>query len=171
MRTAKILTFILAAVLISLVATTALAKDAYTVKTMAQNVNKIQGQEITVEGTIVGACKSGCKIWIADGKYTEGDLVTLVRAKDDAFKFDTKKHGSKVKLTGFVMAKFKDSCSDKAETAQKEQKKSGEAKSCCSAQAKAPAKEGCAAPVKGKTATKEDLGEMTFFATTVKYLD
>jgi len=159
MRTAKLLTFILAAVLISLVATSAMAKDVYNVKTMADDVNKIQGKEITVEGTIVGACKSGCKMWIADGSYKEGDLFTLVRAKDDAFKFDTKKHGAKVTMTGFVVAKYKDYCGDKAEGKEEEHKDNGEVK------------DSCAAPVDVESATKGDLEEMTFFATTVKYVD
>ncbi len=159
MRTAKLMTFVLAAVLISLVATSALAKDAYNVKTMAADVDKIQGTEITVEGTIVGACKSGCKMWIADGKYKEGDLFTLVRAKDDAFKFDTKKEGAKVTMTGFVVAKYKDFCGDKDEEANEEHKETGEVK------------DSCASPVDVESATKGDLEEMTFFATTVKYID
>ncbi len=159
MRTAKLLTFVLAAVLISLVATAALAKDVYTVKSMAGDVSKIQGTEITVEGTIVGACKSGCKMWIADGQYKEGDLFTLVRAKDDAFKFDTKKTGAKVTMTGFVVAKYKDYCGDKDKKDHAEHKESGEVKTSC------------AAPVDVESATKGELEEMTFFATTVKYID
>ena len=159
--------------LVSLVATVGFAGDTqttiYTVETMASEIGAIEGEEITVEGTIVGACKSGCKMWIADGNYEEGNLFTLVRAKDDAFTFDTKKNGKKVLMTGFVVAKYKDYCGDKAEA------KEGEHPSAeHPAAEKTETKEvvsSCAAPVKVETATKGDLEEMTFFATTVKYVD
>ncbi len=163
MKTTKLMTIVLAVILVSLAATVGFAKDEakvkiYNVKTMAADVKELDGKEITIEGTIVGACNSGCKMWIAEGQYKEGDLFTLVRAKDDAFTFDTKKHGKKVLMTGFVVAKYKDYCSDAA------------------AEGKAAMKDGevagsCKAPVKVETATKGDLEEMTFFATTVKYLD
>ena len=163
MKNAKLMTIVLAAILLSLLATVVLAADKeaviFTVQTMADGVEKIQGEEITVEGTIVGACKSGCKMWIADGNYEEGNLFTLVRAKDDAFKFDTKKNGAKVQMTGFVVAKYKDFCGDKAEGEQAEHTDTKEVA------------DSCAAPVNVETATKGELEEMTFFATTVKYLD
>ena len=159
--------------LVSLLVTVGFAGDTqttiYTVETMASEIGAIEGEEITVEGTIVGACKSGCKMWIADGNYEEGNLFTLVRAKDDAFTFDTKKNGKKVLMTGFVVAKYKDYCGDKAEA------KEGEHPSAeHPAAEKSETKEvvsSCAAPVKVETATKGDLEEMTFFATTVKYVD
>jgi len=160
MKLAKLMTIVAAALLVTMIATAGFAKEeVYTVKTMAGEVTKIEGKEITVEGTIVGACKSGCKMWIADGNYEEGKLFTLVRAKDDAFKFDTKANGQKVHLTGYVVAKYKDFCGDKAEGHKEEHKETGEVK------------DSCAAPVKVETATKGELEEMTFFATTVKYLD
>ncbi len=161
MKTSKMMTIALAVVLVSMLATVGFAKEevkVFTVKTMAAEVTTLGSKEITVTGTIVGACNSGCKMWIADGQYKEGDLFTLVRAKDDAFKFDTKKHGAKVKMTGFVVAKYRDYCSDDAAEG-KEAPKDGEVAGSC------------AAPVKVETATKGDLEEMTFFATTVKYLD
>jgi len=163
MRNANPITVVLTVLLVSLMVSPGLATDkeaeVFNVKTMAADVAKIQGEEITVEGTIVGACKSGCKMWIADGQYAEGDLFTLVRAKDDAFKFDTKKNGKKVLMTGFVVAKYKDFCGDKDE--EKNAKHTDTAEVADS----------CAAPVKVETATKGELEEMTFFATTVKYLD
>ncbi len=164
--------------LVGLLATVGFAGDTqttiYTVETMASEIGAIQGEEITVEGTIVGACKSGCKMWIADGNYEEGNLFTLVRAKDDAFTFDTKKNGKKVLMTGFVVAKYKDYCGDKAAA------KEGEHASAEHPAAEHPAAEktetkevagSCVAPVKVETATKGELEEMTFFATTVKYID
>ncbi len=163
MKNTRLMTVVLVAILASLLATVAVASDSeavvFTVQTMADGVEKIQGEEITVEGTIVGACKSGCKMWIADGKYEEGNLFTLVRAKDDAFKFDTKQNGKKVQMTGFVVAKYKDFCGDKAEGKQAEHTETKEVAGSC------------AAPVKVETATKGDLEEMTFFATKVTYLD
>ena len=157
------MTIALVVVLVSMVASAGFAKKedkavVYTVTTMAADVNNLGGKEITIEGTIVGACGSGCKMWIAEGQYKEGDLFTLVRAKDDAFKFETNKNGKKVSMTGFVVAKYRDYCGDDA------------------AEGKAAPKDGevagsCAAPVKVETATKGDLEEMTFFATKVKYMD
>ena len=163
MKSINLKTIMLATVLVSLVATLGLAAETkttvYTVETMAADVGTIQGEVITVEGTIVGACKSGCKMWIADGNYEEGKLFTLVRAKDDAFKFDTKKNGKKVQMTGFVVAKYKDFCGDKAEEKNAEHTETKEVADSCDA------------PVKVETATKGELEEMTFFATTVKYVD
>jgi len=161
MKTSRLMTIALAVVLVSMLATVGFAKEeakVYTVATMAADVNELGKKEITVTGTIVGACNSGCKMWIADGQYKEGDLFTLVRAKDDAFTFDTKKHGKQVQMTGFVVAKYKDYCGDAAAEG-KEEPKEGEVAGSCKA------------PVKVETATKGDLEEMTFFATAVKYLD
>ncbi len=184
MKNAKLMTIVLATVLVSLIAAVGFAGDkeavVYTVTTMADDVTKVQGEEITVEGTIVGACKSGCKMWIADGQYKEGDLFTLVRAKDDAFKFDTKKNGAKVQMTGFVVAKYKDYCGDAAEG--KHDDAADHADHADHADNDEHAKNAeytdtkevagsCAAPVNVETATKGELEEMTFFATTVKYLD
>jgi hypothetical protein len=148
--------------LICLMGALALADDAektapLTVAAMATDVKTLEGHEIQLTGTIVGACASGCKMWVADGNYKEGDLFTLVRAKDDAFKFDTKQQGAQVILTGFVVAKYKDYCGDAA------------------AEGKAEPKEGeqagtCKAPVKVETATTGELQEMTFFATKVEYV-
>ena len=162
MKPAKLMTIAVAALLITMIATAGFAtedkKEIYNVKTMEASVKKIEGKEITVEGTIVGACKSGCKMWIADGQYKEGNPFTLVRAKDDAFKFDTKKNGKIVQMTGFVVAKYRDYCGDDAEEGKAEPQDGELAGSC-------------AAPVKVESATEGELEAMTFFATTVKYLD
>ncbi len=133
------------------------AEKPLTVADMAEHVKDLGSKEICVEGTIIGACKSGCKMWIADGNYEDGDLFTLVRAKDDAFKFDTDKQGKKVMLTGYVVAKYKDYCGDAA-AAGKAEPKAGEQTGSCKA------------PVKVEDATKGELQEMTFFATKVAYV-
>jgi len=163
MKNITLKTVVLAMVLVSLGATAGWTVEAeatvYSVATMAADVATIEGEVITVEGTVVGACQSGCKMWIADGNYEEGKLFTLVRAKDDAFKFDTKKNGKKVQMTGYVVAKYKDFCGDKAEEKNIELTETKEIAGSC------------AAPVKVETATKGELEEMTFFATTVKYVD
>lgn len=148
--------------LICLVSAVALAGDAekaapLTVAKMASDVKTLEGKEIQLAGTIVGACGSGCKMWVADGNYKEGDLFTLVRAKDDAFKFDTDKQGAQVILTGFVVAKYKDYCGDAAAAGAPEPKAGEQAGTC-------------KAPVKVETATEGDLQEMTFFATKVEYV-
>ena len=165
----KLTTIMLVVVLASMIAAVSYGKEeakpevstvegVFTVKAMAADVTKLEGQEITVEGTIVGACGSGCKMWIADGQYKEGNLFALVRAKDDAFKFDTNKHGKRVQMTGFVVAKYRDYCGDDAAEG-KEAPKDGEIAGSC------------VTPVKVETATKGDLEEMTFFATNVKYFE
>ncbi len=131
--------------------------EPLTVAKMAAEVKALEGKEFQVAGTIVGACGSGCKMWIADGNYKEGDLFTLVRAKDDAFKFDTSKQGAQVILTGYVVAKYKDYCGDAAAAGKPEPKAGEQAGSC-------------KAPVKVETATEGELQEMTFFATKVEYV-
>lgn len=164
MKTANRLAIIaLVTVLVGLTAAAGYAKKeatpvVHTISTMAAQVGQLEGQEITVTGTVVGVCASGCKMWIAEGQYKEGDLFTLVRAKDDSFKFDTKKSGAKVQLSGFVVAKYKDYCGDAAAEGKPEPKAGETAGSC-------------AAPVKVDTATKGELEEMTFFATNVTYVE
>ena len=162
MRKTSLYILLLTLVVISLAAAVCLAHDhdtekALTVKIMAEQVKDLAEKEIYVEGMIIGACKSGCKMWIADGKYEEGDLFTLVRAKDDAFKFDTDKQGKRVRLHGYVVAKYADYCGDDAAE--------GKAEPAAGEQAGS-----CKAPVKVEDATKGELQEMTFFATKVEYV-
>ncbi len=161
--TSRLATIALVMVLVGLTAAAGFAKEEaapviHTVQTMAAEVGQLEGQQITVTGTVVGICASGCKMWIAEGQYKDGDLFTLVRAKDDSFKFDTKKSGAKVQMSGFVVAKYKDYCGDAAAEG-KAEPKAGEIAGSC------------AAPVKVETATKGELEEMTFFATNVTYVE
>ena len=134
------------------------AEKALTVTAMADEIASLEGQECQVTGTIIGACMSGCKMWIADGNYEDGDFFALVRAKDDAFTFDTEKQGSQVVLTGYVVGKYKDYCADAAEA--------GQAEPAAGEQVG-----GCKAPVKVEEATRGELQEMTFFATKVQYVE
>lgn len=133
-----------------------------TVSQILDNITTIEKQEVTVVGTVIGACKSGCKMWVADGNYKDGDPYTLVRAKDDAFKFDTKSAGRKVVLTGFAIGEYLDYCGDAAKEAETEGKKVVEEPGV--------KKGSCEAPVKLEV-KKEDkkLTGVTFFATSVKY--
>ncbi len=134
------------------------AQAGMTVADLAAKVKTLGQQEVVVEGTIVGACHSGCKMWIADGEYHDGDLFCLVRAKDDAFKFDTQATGKRVRLTGYADASYRDYCGDEA-AAGKEERPAGEQAG------------DCAAPVKVEDATKGELQELTFFAAKVEYLN
>jgi hypothetical protein len=122
--------------------------NPYTLAELAGKIEQVQKKKIVLSSRIIGACKSGCKMWVADGEYKKGDLFTLVRAKDDAFKFDTKATGRKVMLHGFAVARIIDTCSDKDD----KKAKAGDKKE----------KDSCAGP---GTPTKE----ITFFATKVVY--
>jgi len=143
-------------------------KDAklkpYTLAKLTEKIEKLDKKEITLTGTIVGVCKSGCKMWIADGDYKKGNPFALVRAKDDAFKFDTKATGKKVILHGYVVAKYMDYCAESGEETE-------------------GAMEGCETPVetsketakkvqqdgKKEKAEKPTVKDVTFFATKVVY--
>ena len=126
------------------------AENPLTLSQLAEGIDNFEKKEIVVTGTIIGACKSGCKMWISEGEWKEGDLNALVRAKDDAYKFATDAAGKNVTLTGFAVAKKMDYCAEKGEL------KKDEAT--------------CASPVDGKEgAQKETKLEITFFATSVEY--
>ena len=75
-----------------------------------ENMEKYEKKEVSLVATLLGACMSGCKVWVADGEYKDGSPVALVWAKDDAFKFKTDATGQKVKLQGFAVAKYVDLC-------------------------------------------------------------
>ena len=128
------------------------ADNPYTLTELAGDIKQVQKKKIVLTSRIIGACKSGCKMWVADGEYKKGDLFTLVRAKDDAFKFDTKAAGRTVILHGFAVARIIDICNDE------DDKKDKKAKSDDKKE-----KDACAGP--GKP-TKE----ITFFATKVVYV-
>jgi hypothetical protein len=120
--------------------------NSYTLAELAVQLDEVQKKEVVLNARIIGSCKSGCKMWVADGDYKEGDLFVLVRAKDDAFKFDTKAAGKSVKLHGFAVARLIDTCGEKDD---KEAEGDGE-------------KDGCAGPGVAPR-------EITFFATKVVY--
>ena len=122
------------------------AKNPYTLTELAANVDKLQKKKLVLSSKIIGACKSGCKMWVADGKYKDGDQFALVRAKDDAFKFETNAAGKTVKLTGYAVAKLLDFCADKGD-----EKAEGEGD-----------KTECAGPEGAKKS-------ITFFVTKVEY--
>ncbi len=63
--TSKLATIALVTVLVGLTAAAGFAKEeatpvVHTVQTMAAEVGQLEGQEITVTGTVVGICASGC---------------------------------------------------------------------------------------------------------------
>lgn len=136
-----------------------------TLAALITDIADYEKKNIVLTGTILGACGSGCKIWLADDQYKEGDPVALVWAKDNAFKFKTDKTGQKVKLQGFAVGKYVDLCAlEKQDTAK--QKKAAEAA--------AKEKKDCDPPVKVEAATEKgsvkQLKSITFFATSVEYL-
>ena len=57
MKLTKLMTIVVAALLVTIITTAGFAKEAkvYSVKSMETDVKKIEGTEITVEGTIVGS--------------------------------------------------------------------------------------------------------------------
>jgi hypothetical protein len=128
----------------------------YTLAKLTEKIDKLENKEISLTGTVIGICKSGCKMWIADGEYKEGDPFALVRAKDDAFKFEKDATGKKVILYGYAVAKYMDYCAESGEETE-------------------GAKKECEAPVStGKqmedtTSQKRAVKEVTFFATKVAY--
>lgn len=138
----------------------AIAKDTnekpLTLTKLTEQVDKLDKKEIVLSGTIIGVCKSGCKMWIADGEYKKGDPYALVRAKDDAFKFDKDATGKIVILHGFAVAKYMDYCAESGEEQE-------------------GAMDSCETPVQTKADTKKDtkkeakLKDVTFFATKVEY--
>lgn len=140
----------------------AFAADAqpavYTLPQLTEKIGTLEKQEINLTGTVVGACKSGCKMWVAAGAYKDGDPYILVRAKDDAFKFDTKAEGQTVVLKGYAVGQWIDACANEGKKDHAEHKE-GEKSTCAG-----PAVTQTATATTGKT-----LGEITFFATGVEY--
>ena len=136
-------------------------KDAeakqYTLLKLTEKIDKLEKKEIVLAGTVIGVCKSGCKMWVADGEYKEGDAYALVRAKDDAFKFDPKASGTEVVLYGYAVAKYMDYCAESGKTQE------GAMKECETPVKTAKDK------VDEKATGKRELKDVTFFATKVKY--
>lgn len=134
--------------------------QTYTLDELAKNVDKLEKKEIVLKGTVVGACGGGCKMWVAMGDYKDGDLFALVRAKDDAFKFDTNSTGKACILKGFAVAEYMDYCADEAA--------GGETAKAAKAEKEAGL---CKAPVNTDKAAKaaKKVKDITFFATSVEY--
>ena len=130
---------------------------------VASKIADVEKTQITLEATIVGTCKSGCKMWVADGQYSDGDLYALVRAKDEAFKFDINSTGKTCVLTGFAVGEFLDYCADQG----KEHDDHVDVKDGHKHEDGATEKSGCATPV--GTKGKKELKDITFFATSIEY--
>lgn len=132
--------------------------ESLTLTQLVDNMASYEKKNISLVGTMLGACMSGCKMWIADGAYKEGDPVALVWAKDNAFKFKTDASGQKVKLQGFAVATYVDLCAIK-EPEKTAPKKAEEVPS--------QDKKDCDPPVKVEG---KQLKSITFYATSVEYL-
>lgn len=150
--------------LLTLVLTVGLSQAAkttsYNLDELAKNITKLEKKQVVLTGTIVGTCKSGCKMWVAMGDYKDGDLFALVRAKDDAFTFDVNATGKKVELTGYAVGNYLDYCADEAAGGERAKEAKAE-----------KASGGCKAPVNTdpKAKAEKKLQDLTFFATKVKY--
>lgn len=167
MRTLSILLtiFFISQTFIPYASASSLEKQApLTLAKLVENMEKYKKKEITLVATLLGACMSGCKAWVADGDYKDGNPVALVWAKDDAFKFKTDATGQKVKLQGFAVAKYVDLCAIKKE----------EKNPKMDADSPEKDKKDCDPPVKIKAQTEKEatkeLKSITFFATSVEYL-
>ena len=131
----------------------ALAAEPLTVPALTEKIATVEKQEVALTGTIAGACKSGCKIWLVEGKYKEGDPVILVWAKDNAFKFRTDATGQRVSLKGFPVGQYIDLCA--IDVKKEEGIKEGES---------------CPKPEALDGNKEKQLESITFFATSVEYL-
>lgn len=131
-----------------------------TLATLAEDMAKYEKKEVSLVATLLGACMSGCKVWVADGDYKKGDPVALVWAKDDAFKFKTDATGQKVKLQGFAVGEYIDLCAIEKKEEKNPKKDSASPEKD---------KKACDPPVTIKEGTKQ-LKSITFFATSVEYL-
>lgn len=128
-------------------------KDSLTISELMKGIAEYEKQEVTLVGTIAGACNSGCKIWVSDGPYKKGEPVALVWAKDTAFTFKTDTTGQKVLLKGYAVGKYIDLCGlEKGATGTEKKDASG-----CN-------------PIVETETGKKQLSSVTFFATSVDYL-
>ncbi|HIJ80003.1 MAG: hypothetical protein OEY01_15990 [Desulfobulbaceae bacterium] len=128
-------------------------EKAFTLPKLVDQIADYEKKEIMLTGTVLGACGSGCKIWVGEEDYENGSPVALVWAKDKAFKFKSDAVGQKVMLKGYAVAKYVNLCP----TENKEQ--AGQAKKCD--------------PLKKDGAKQGESGQLksiTFFATSIEYL-
>lgn len=127
-------------------------KKTVTLSELMAGIVKYEKKEVALSSTIVGACNSGCKIWVADGVYKKGNPVALVWAKDKAFTFKTNATGRQVILKGYAVGKYIDLCAVEKEAKAAENK------------------EGDCNPIIETETGKKQLNAITFFATSVEYL-
>lgn len=146
--------FLLSTMFIASVCSATDNKASLTLPELMAGIVEYEKKEVSLVGTIAGACNSGCKIWIADGPYKKGDPVALVWAKDKAFTFKTNATGQKVLLKGYAVGKFVDLCA-----LEKQGKKVSEE----------TAKKDCK-PIIDTETGKKQLSAITFFATSVEYI-
>jgi len=137
------------------------ADNPFTLSELTAEIDKLEDQEVVLTGTILGACKSGCKMWVAEGEYKEGEAYALVRAKDDAFKFDTAAAGKTAVLHGFGVAKYMDYC---AETGKEQEGAMDKCETPMESN-----KEVTEEPKVKEEAEERKVKEITFFATKVEY--
>jgi hypothetical protein len=153
-------------------------KDSIEIDQLISKIGKLEKTEVVLKGKVLGACKSGCKMWLGADDYKDGDLYALIRAKDDAFKFDTKSTGKTIYVKGYAIAKYMDYCGesgtekegvmDECETPiGKDSKAAGKSLNPLAKKAK---KDVTALSNDVKDAAKEvKLDAITFFATEVEY--
>ena len=129
-------------------------KEPLTLSELTAGMAEYEKKEVQLTGTIAGACNSGCKIWVADGTYEKGKPIALVWAKDKAFTFNTSATGQKVMLEGYAVGKYVDLCAleKRAEKGEEQDKKD------CN-------------PIIETDTGKKQLTAITFFATSVSYLE
>ena len=163
----KKLSILIPAILVALtfttlaIGSTSQNENAFTITQLIDKIADYEKKEIQLTGTVLGACGSGCKMWVGNQDYKDGDPVALVWAKDNAFKFKGDAIGQKVMLKGFAVAEYINICP----TEQKEQEKTA-------ADQPDQAKKKCD-PLKKDEAKAEEsrkLRSITFFATSVDYL-
>ncbi len=128
-------------------------KEPLKVSELMTGIVEYEKKEVSLIGTVAGACNSGCKIWLSDDKYSKGDPIALVWAKDKAFTFKTNVTGQKVLLTGYAVGKYIDLCAIEKEK-KTDDKQTG--KDCN--------------PIIETETGKKQLSSITFFATSVDYL-
>ena len=129
-------------------------QDPLTLKELMAGMAEYEKKEVSLTSTIAGACNSGCKIWVADGAYKKGEPVALVWAKDKAFTFKTNATGKKVLLKGYAVGKYIDLCALEKEAGALDEK----------------AKKDCNPIIETETG-RQQLSSITFFATSVSYLE
>ena len=129
-------------------------KEPLTLSELMAGMAEYEKKEVMLTSTIAGACNSGCKIWVADGEYKKGEPIALVWAKDKAFTFKTNATGQKVVLKGYAVGKYIDLCALEKGSEKPEEK----IKSDCN-------------PIIMTETGKKQLSSITFFATSVSYLE